>query len=112
MKCQRLQKLIKNWYAQVQDEAMAPARMVAFMERHLGECLLCLADPNIKKEAAEIAAFVLPAEKIRKPELAADDTAEDAEEPEGEGANGEEEAAQTDEEDESDSEEDLLEDDI
>lgn len=113
MKCQRLQKLIKNWYAQVQDEAMAPARMVAFMERHLGECPLCLADPKIKKEVAEIAAFVLPAEKIRKPEPAPDDTAEEAEEPEGERGDEEESSdeEQPDEEEEPDAEEDQLEDD-
>ncbi len=104
MKCQRLQKLIKNWYAQVQDEAMAPARMIAFMERHLGECPLCLADPKVKKEVADISAFVLPAEKVRKPELAPDDAVDEAEEPE-EGANGEEE-------EKPDSEEDQLEDDI
>lgn len=114
MKCQRLQKLIKNWYAQVQDEAMAPARMIAFMERHLGECPLCLADPKVKKEVAEISAFVMPAEKVRKPEISPADAADEADEPEEkredrEGTGNEEEQPEADEEPEP--EEDEIEDD-
>ena len=74
MECQRLQKLVKNWYLQVQDEAMAPARMVAFMEKHLVDCSVCLLDPLVREEVKRIIAIVQPATKTRKsPEAEAED---------------------------------------
>jgi len=60
MECERLQKLVRNWYAQVQDEAMAPARMAAFMDNHLAQCQVCLADPLVKSEVEKIKAMLLP----------------------------------------------------
>lgn len=75
MECERLQRLVKSWYIQVQNETMAPARMVAFMEGHLADCHVCLADPLVRQEVEKITAIVLPPSKIRKP------TAEDEEEP-------------------------------
>lgn len=67
MECERLQRLIKSWYAQVQDESMAPARMVSFMEKHIAECALCLADPLVRQDIDKITAIILPPSKIRKP---------------------------------------------
>ena len=67
MECERLQRLVKQWYLQVQDEAMAPARMVAFMEQHIGECYECLADPLVRDEVKKISEMILPAAKVRKP---------------------------------------------
>ena len=100
MECKRLEKLIKNWYLQVQAEAMAPARMIAFMEKHLPECPVCLADPRVKGEVAKINAFILPEVKIRKPSeedgaISDDDSVED------------EPAGDDDLEDEQESEEDI-----
>ena len=46
---------------------MAPARMVAFMEKHISQCEECLADPDVKQEAAKIREIVLPPSKIPKP---------------------------------------------
>ena len=43
-------KLITNWYIQVQDESMAPARMVDFMRNHVPTCPTCMADPLIEVE--------------------------------------------------------------
>ena len=60
MDCERLQTLIKTWYAQVLDEALAPARMVAFMQKHIAECATCQLDPVVKQEVDKITAFVLP----------------------------------------------------
>ena len=74
MECQRFQKLIRNWYFQVQSEAMAPARMVLFMEKHLAECPVCLADTRVREEVQRITTFVLPEVKIRK---ASEDEKED-----------------------------------
>ena len=66
MECERLKKQIKNWYAQVQDEAMAPARMVDFMRKHVDECVTCLADPIVDMEINRITELVLPPSKIPK----------------------------------------------
>lgn len=80
MKCERLQGLVKSWYLQVQDESMAPARMVSFMEKHLGECATCLADPLVRQEVDRIIAIVLPPVKTRKPEVEEEEPAEEVEE--------------------------------
>jgi hypothetical protein len=69
MKCDRLISLIKNWYLKVQEEAMAPARMVAFMEKHISQCEECLADPDVRREADKIREIVLPPSKIPKPKV-------------------------------------------
>ena len=66
MKCDRLIVLIKNWYLKVQEEAMAPARMVAFIEKHISQCEECLADPDVKQEADKIREIVLPPSKVPK----------------------------------------------
>ena len=69
MKCDRLISLIKNWYLKVQEEAMAPARMVAFMEKHISQCEECLADPDVRREADKIREIVLPPSKVPKPKV-------------------------------------------
>ena len=69
MKCDRLISLVKSWYLKVQEEAMAPARMVAFMEKHISQCEECLADPEVKQEAEKIREIVLPPSKIPKPKV-------------------------------------------
>ena len=69
MKCDRLISLVKNWYLKVQEEAMAPARMVAFMEQHISQCEECLADPDVKQEVEKIREIVLPPSKIPKPKV-------------------------------------------
>ncbi len=66
MKCDRLLNQIKNWYVQVQEETMAPARMVAFMEQHIGRCEVCLADSDVREEVAKIRDIVLPPSKVPK----------------------------------------------
>ena len=66
MECERLKKLIKNWYTQVQDESMAPARMVDFMRNHITDCVDCLGDPIVELEVKRITEIVLPPSKIPK----------------------------------------------
>ncbi len=72
MDCGRLEKLIKTWYGQVQDEALAPARMLDFMEKHLTECEVCQADEDVRHEVKRISEIVLPPAKMRK-DVAADE---------------------------------------
>ena len=78
MECERLKKLVKNWYVQVQDESMAPARMVDFMRNHVADCLTCMADPVIEIEIKRITEIVLPPDKI--PKAARKDKAQDKKE--------------------------------
>ena len=80
MKCDRLISLVKNWYMKVQEEAMAPARMVAFMEKHISQCEVCLADPDVKQEAEKIREIVLPPSKVPKPKVIRSPRDEDEEE--------------------------------
>jgi len=118
MECERLQRLVKSWYAQVQEESMAPARMVAFMNTHIGECVVCLADPVVRQEIEKITAIILPPSKVRKPtsgeeeleyeEEADTSTEEDTEEEETDDDENEEEDEES--EDVDDDEEDDLDD--
>ena len=107
MECERLIKLIKNWYLQVQDEAMAPARMVDFMRTHLADCPVCRLDPTVDTEVKKIIEIVLPAAKIpkavRKDEAASGEDFEEYEEASEEGDEGDDESS--DEEDDLDTEE-------
>ena len=67
MECQRLNKMIRSWYVQVQSETLAPARMVEFMEQHISTCDDCFMDPGIQEELKKIIAIVLPPSKMTKP---------------------------------------------
>ncbi|MGW8288354.1 MAG: hypothetical protein ACWGOD_08950 [Desulfobulbales bacterium] len=110
MKCDRLISLVKNWYLKVQEEAMAPARMVAFMEKHISQCEECLADPDVKQEADKIRKIVLPPSKVPKPKAiratgGADDD-EEYEDDEDESSEDDEDEEDTDDDEEDDEEED------
>ena len=66
MQCQRLIKQIKSWYIHVSNETMAPARMVAFIEKHALECDICREDSDLQEEIEKITEMVLPESKIPK----------------------------------------------
>ena len=63
MECERLKNLIKSWYLAVQDESLAPARMVSFMQNHIINCDVCLIDLEVQHEVDKIAEIVLPHSK-------------------------------------------------
>lgn len=83
MECDRLQRLVKNWYGQVQEEAMAPARMVSFMEGHIAQCQVCSEDPMARRMVDKITSHILPPSKVkpaddgRKEEKPEEETAEE-----------------------------------
>jgi hypothetical protein len=77
MKCNRLMGLIKNWYIQVQNEAMAPARMVEFMTNHIAHCEVCNEDSDVREEAKKIREIVLPPSKVPKPAEPEEDDSEE-----------------------------------
>lgn len=67
MQCERFKKLLKSWYVQIQNEALAPARMVTFMEKHLDECKTCMFDPEARQDVKKIITLVLPQDKLKVP---------------------------------------------
>ncbi len=67
MECERFKHLLKLWYTQVQEETLAPARMVDLMENHISECSICRMDPNSKKNIEKIITLVLPKDKLSPP---------------------------------------------
>jgi len=64
MECNTLKRLIKSWYLQVQEEALAPARMVILMRDHVEKCTTCLTDSMVNREIDRIVERYLPADKI------------------------------------------------
>ena len=110
MKCDRLISLVKNWYMKVQEEAMAPARMVAFMEKHISQCEVCLADPDVKQEAEKIREIVLPPSKVPKPKVIRsprdEDEGEDRDDYEDEDETAEDEGEDEDEDEDVENDED------
>lgn len=66
MECERLNRLIRSWYEQIQEESMAPARMVEFMENHIVDCDVCISDSHVKDEVKKISELVLPSSKMTK----------------------------------------------
>jgi hypothetical protein len=94
MQCKQLIRLMKDWYLNVQEETMAPARMMQFADKHILNCEACRQDPDLAEEIEKIRDFVLPEWKIPKsereeedeatPEISPDEENEEIEEEEGE----------------------------
>ncbi len=59
---------MKDWFLHVQEETMAPARMMQFAEKHIVHCEICQQDPDLAEEIEKIRDFVLPESKIPKSE--------------------------------------------
>lgn len=111
MECERLIKLVKNWYLQVKDEALAPARMVAFMKKHVDECPVCMVDDGVAQEVDRISRIILPPTKVPKPSKDEDD--EQDEDIADDDEQGEEDTDDTDDsDDDTDDEEELEVDDV
>jgi len=64
---------MKDWYLHVQEETMAPARMMQFADKHIGKCQVCQEDTELAEEIEKIRDFVLPESKIPKSERDEDD---------------------------------------
>jgi len=75
MQCKQLIRLIKDWYLDVKEETMAPARMMQFTDKHIKGCDVCLQDPDLMEEIEKIREFVLPESKIPKSEREHDEEA-------------------------------------
>jgi len=112
MECERLNRLVRSWYVQVQGEALAPARMVEFMEKHIMDCDVCLTDPDVRYEVKKITAVVLPPSKMIKQPKQDEDEGESEEAPPDKYADDEDdEDSDSDDDESADFDPDLLEDD-
>jgi len=107
MECERLIKLVKTWYLQVKDEALAPARMVAFMQKHVAECPVCLVDDGVQQEVDRITRIVLPPSKVPKVKQDSEDEETEAEEQETEGESTDESDEESEDESEGDDDNDF-----
>ena len=112
MQCERLLRLAKQWYLQVKEETMAPARMVQFIKQHVAACPVCQEDPDIQDEIEKITEIVLPESKIPKAVRLkqeaeeAEQDEDDDEEEDDEGEDEEDDSGTDDEEDGGDFKED------
>ena len=68
MQCNQLIRLVKDWFLHVQEETMAPARMLQFTDKHIQGCDVCQQDPGLAEEIEQIREFILPESKIPKSE--------------------------------------------
>ncbi len=66
MECDQLIRLAKDWYTRVEQETMAPARMMEFIDRHVKTCPTCQAEVGLSVEIEKIREYVLPESKIPK----------------------------------------------
>ena len=66
---------MKDWYLHVQEESMAPARMMQYADKHILNCQTCQQDPELAEEIEKIRDFVLPESKIPKSKREEEDEA-------------------------------------
>jgi len=66
---------MKDWYLNVQEETMAPARMMQFADKHVLNCATCQQDSELVEEIEKIRDYVLPEWKIPKSERDEEDEA-------------------------------------
>lgn len=71
MQCERLKKLVRNWGKQIVEDALAPARMIEFVERHIRDCSVCQADSAVSRDPSKIRKMVTPFISARDPQKAA-----------------------------------------
>ena len=100
---------MKDWYLHVQEETMAPARMMQFADKHIQYCGTCQEDPGLAEEIEKIRDFVLPESKIPKSERDEEDATPDISPDEEE--MGDEDVENGDDLDEEDLDDDELEED-
>ncbi len=116
MQCERLIKMIKSWYLHVREETMAPARMIAFIEKHAASCDICRSDPDLQEEIAKITELILPESKIpkavRQKNNPDDDIDSDDEDVDVDSDNENDEDDDSDDDDSDDSLDDDLDDDL
>ncbi len=70
MQCQRLKKLARDWYQKVKEDALAPARMMELIDRHVKQCPVCQTDPDLPEEIEKIREFIRAPQPVKPSEEA------------------------------------------
>jgi hypothetical protein len=73
MQCKQLLRLIKEWHSHVCRDAMAPARMMQFIDNHIRQCDICCQDKGLGQEIELLKERVLPKEDAAKISRSAQD---------------------------------------
>ncbi len=73
MQCKQLLRLVREWHSHVCRDAMAPARMMQFIDNHVRQCDICREDKGLAQEIELIKAHVLPKDDIAKISRSAQD---------------------------------------
>lgn len=71
MQCERLRRLCRSWGDQIVEDALAPARMLEFVERHMRSCEVCLTDESVSTESSRLRKLLVSFISIRDPQKAA-----------------------------------------
>jgi len=100
MQCNQLTRLMKDWYVHVQEESMAPARMMQFADKHILNCETCQQDTELAEEIEKIRDFILPESKIPKSKSEEQDEATPEISPDEENAENNDEDNEDNEDDE------------
>ena len=100
MQCNQLTRLMKDWYVHVQEESMAPARMMQFTDKHILNCETCQQDTELAEEIEKIRDFILPESKIPKSKSKEEDEATPEISPDEENAENDDEEDENDKNDE------------
>jgi len=67
MQCQRLKRLARDWYQKVKEDALAPARMMELIQRHVEHCPVCQTDPDLPEEIEKIREFIRAPQPVAAP---------------------------------------------
>ena len=93
---------MKDWYVHVQEESMAPARMMQFTDKHILNCETCQQDTELAEEIEKIRDFILPESKIPKSKSKEEDEATPEISPDEENAENDDEEDENDKNDKND----------
>jgi len=54
MKCERLKKLIKDWYQEVRNFTLSPIKMMELINKHIKICEICQKDEDLPLELDQL----------------------------------------------------------
>ncbi len=77
MQCSRLKSLAREWFQKVREDALAPARMMEFIHRHIRSCEVCQNDPDLVQEVEKIREFIRAPEVVTPVEEVGEETEEE-----------------------------------
>ena len=71
MKCERLKKLIRDWYQEVRNFTLSPIKMMELIDKHIKSCKICQKDEDLPLELDQLREIIRvphnlpPSEELR-----------------------------------------------